>query len=449
MKRQKEYVGIVVVVVVVVVFVCLFLCLFVVYELKSHFREEEVLKKGRSDTSTNTRTHRGLSAKSPRSQHKKLETETNSISVNSNQNQKSNFETQRSDNNREEISFDSSDDEPKKGVKHTNNLFSEKEHSLVNSTSSKEIEKENKQNKQNNKTNKQDDNISKSEFQCDHEESAFNNLSHDGTGTKIDTSHSRLNPGSQGVELGSGGNGNGTRGGTSEIGGVVSGKGRRRGVKKVTGGISSGEDTESDSEDGVAERNELGKKRFGKKSRDKGESAGSGREGTASGGEDSLTRVSTQIGTDTNTSIGLGGMGKERIMNETRTNEGELEHAWKRENKSNTDSNNAYDRNTAGLQSESITVGEQLFRSGYRRQRKEDFDWSDPLCDSPDTGAHSIGQDGRAATAGRKTHVDQSESAAQLLNSLLSAKRPSSAYPAGSSYSFTLTQPYTFSYYKS
>ena len=68
-------------------------------------------------------------------------------------------------------------------MKHKNNVFSEKEHSLVNSTSSKEIEKENKQNKQNNRTNKQDDTISKSEFQCDHEESAFDDLSRDGTVT--------------------------------------------------------------------------------------------------------------------------------------------------------------------------------------------------------------------------------------------------------------------------
>ena len=411
---------------------------------------EELLKTGRNDTSTNARVQGGLSARSPRAQHKKLETETNSISANLIQNRKSNFDTQRRGNIKQDIDFQSSD-ETLKGVKNTNKVSSENEISLVNSNSSKEFGNENKQNKQ---TNKQGVDISKSEFQCDHDESAFDGSARNGTETETDSSHSRLNRGSQGVELGSGQGAEGTRGVASEIGGVVGGKGKRRGVnKKVTCGTSSGEDTESDSDDGVAERDELAKKGFGKKSEVRRGMVGSEKEGTISRDEDTLIYVSTPDGTDTNISIGVGGSGKDRTISETGgKDDGELESVWKRENESETNSNSLYDRNTEGLQSGPITVG-GLFKGGLRRQRgdtkNEDFDWSDPLCGSLDAGAHSIGQVGRPATTGRKAHVGQSETASQLLNNLLSAKRPSSAYPGGSSYSFTLTQPYTFSYYKS
>lgn len=400
------------------------------------------MKTGRGDTSSSPHVQRGLSARSPRTPHKKTETETNtSVSANLKQNQKSNFGPKRTENDKE--LFSESSGETRKGVKNNNNPFSENETSLVDSSySSKEFEKENKQN---NKTNKQNLNGTRSEFQCDHVESEIDSLTRNGTETNLDTPHSRLNAGSQGeLGLGLGEGGEGTKGVINETGGTVGGRGRRRGVKKVAGGVSSGEDTDSDS-NGVTERRKLEKKNFDEKSKDRGNRGG--REGINSAEGDIPIVLLTPDGTETDPSLGLGHTGKDSSTCESDGKErGDMEDNW---SVSETNPDNPLDRNTDELHAWTGSVGGQLFKSGYRRQRgdtrKEDFDSSDP--DSPEAGSHSIGQFGRAATASRKTHSDQSESSAQLLNSLLSAKRPSSAYPAG--YSFTLTQPYTFSYYKS
>ncbi|KAI6654940.1 hypothetical protein LOD99_2819 [Oopsacas minuta] len=422
-------------------------------EETERLRRENILKRGKADKdpagSPRSRHPRGGGSRSPLPQHRRAETEVNTNKYNTTtKTTTSGINTQLGEGESDFIGGDdnieSNDVTKKKGVKTGNRLSSgqEDDSSLVNTSTSKELEQQNKQN-----TNKFSN-------QCDHD-IIRDEFTQDGIGTNLDSSHSILNSGSQGVGIGSKEGRHGAGGVGQGTGGTTSGGRRRRGERKGQGKGSDGfsySETDSDP-DGTGTEDRTRKRRTGRKGRGKREGEGSGTEESGSGqeGRESSSRSrgvkneNMSKATQNESNVHTGAEGREggeahRGRQFNTTLEGHNE----------SDTNTFHNRNKETYSTGDMGI--EIIDTGHRYHRgRGDTGKGDIEADSLSSGTQPGSSGGRAATGIRRGQdgMSQSELSSELLNNLLSSNRPATACPVGSSYSFTLTQPYIFSYYKS
>ena len=268
------------------------------------------------------------------------------------------------------------------------------------------------------------------------------------TGTIVDSSHSRNYAGSEGVNRdrirGTGGTG-----GTGGSGEGKKRKGRRRRKGEGGGsGSSSSSDESADGSEGTAGEGKK-RKRKGGRGRRAREGTGSGTEGTDSGeghrggegiggggrrnisGPVSGMRGDTE-GDKTGVELGLDRGRGEQVGVGVSESQGLSDRTGNRES-------DATGREGIGIE---IIMGGS--REVKRRNDRNISNW-ERGGRNPTGSAMEQRSAVRTEIEGQKSQL---ESPSQILNKLLTAKRPNTAYPVESNYRLALTQSYTFSYYK-
>ena len=275
------------------------------------------------------------------------------------------------------------------------------------------------------------------------------------TGTSaVGSSHSRDYAGSEGASKG-GVKGTGGTGGTGE-GRKHKGRRRRKGEGDGSDSGSSCEESADGSEEAAGEGK---KRRRGRRGRGRGTG---GREGTGSETEDSSSGGGEGRGDKGHRSGIVSGV---RDRTEGDRTEGDRtdtlgrglgeaigdEIGAQRERKDT--QGGAVSGSTGNERMSAATgregIGIQLVSGGEwdgkRGPNRNSNKW-----ESKRGGTDAPGSALEQRSADRTEQRLQLESSSQILNSLLTAKRPGTAFPAvSSSYNFALTPPYTFSYYKS
>ena len=232
----------------------------------------------------------------------------------------------------------------------------------------------------------------------------------------VDSSHSRDNTGSEGLSRG----GVGGRGGKKQKG--------RGGRKGEEGGSDSGSSSyeSADGSEGTAGEGKRRKQR-GRRGQ---EGAGRETEGPDSAGRGDRGGLSGERGGDMGTA---GGSCRERGIGEG--------DGMQQERGVNGSAGQNRMSAVSGREGIGIEVMSRV-SEGARRGTERDNPRGE-------RDLHSAQTQRSAGWTGREGQGGQLESPSQLLSKLLSAKRPSTAFPAVSSgYSLALSQPYTFSYYK-
>ena len=243
----------------------------------------------------------------------------------------------------------------------------------------------------------------------------------------VDSSHSRDNTGNDGLSRG----GVGGRGGKKQ-----KGRGRRKGEEDGSDSGSSSYES-ADGSEGAAGEGKRRKKRGrrGQEGDDREtEGADSETEGPDSAGRGDRGGLSGERGGSGGDSRGTaGGSSRERgigggdgIQQERGVNGSAGQNRMSA---------------VSGREGIGIEVMSRVSEGAWRGTER----------DNPrgERDLHSAQTQRSAGWTGREGQGGQLESPSQLLSKLLSAKRPSTAFPAVSSgYSLALSQPYTFSYYK-